>query len=195
MKGLVSFPERFPEIVTDSLRIVEFGERHLTSRYVAWLNDPETVRFSEQRHRVHTIESCRIYFHDQSASSNYFLAIEETEKGLGHIGNMGVTMDVPNRTADLAILIGEKAARGHGLGLLAWKAVLNVCLGILGLRVATAGTMECNRPMVRVFEKSGMTIDAILPGRFFLEGTETGLVLASLHRQDHPITANEKLLS
>ncbi len=191
MTGPLPFPRHFPEILSGGLRIAEFGEQHLTARYVAWLNDPETVRFSEQRHRVHTIESCRDYFFAQLASSNYFLAIEEISEGIAHIGNMGVTLDINNCSADISILIGEKALRGRGLGLCAWKAVLDVCFGSLGLRLATAGTMESNRPMVRVFEKSGMSIEAVLPGRFLWEGGETGLVLASLHCRNHTENASK----
>jgi RimJ/RimL family protein N-acetyltransferase len=185
-------PRHFPEILSGDLRIVEFGEQHLTPRYVAWLNDPETVRFSEQRYRVHTIESCRDYFSAQLTSSNYFLAIEEITGGIGHIGNMGVTLDTNNCSADISILIGEKALRGRGLGLRAWKAVLDACLGRLGLRLVTAGTMDSNRPMVRVFEKSGMSIEAVLPGRFLWDGGEAGLVLASLHRRNHTETTAKR---
>jgi len=176
------FPDHFPEILSGDLRIVEFSESHLTPRYVSWLNDPETVRFSEQRHRVHTIDSCRDYFVSQSASNNYFLAIEETSAGLGHIGNVGVTMDIHNHSADISIIIGEKQQRGRGFGLTAWNAVLNACFDQLKLRIITAGTMEPNHSMVRVFEKSGMIIEAVLSKRFLWEGSETGMVLASIHR-------------
>ncbi len=186
------FPRHFPETLSGNLRIVEFGERHLTPRYVAWLNDPETVRFSEQRHRVHTMETCRDYFAAQQASPNYFLAIEEVSAGTRHIGNLGVTLDENNATADISILIGERDLRGRGLGLCAWRAVLSAGFEHLGLRLATAGTMESNRPMVRIFEKSGMVVEAILPGRFLWEGGETGLVLASLRNPNHSSTLSSQ---
>jgi len=50
-----------PVLQTARLRMVPFSEAHLTTRYVGWLNDPEVVRYSEQRHQTHTIESCRSY--------------------------------------------------------------------------------------------------------------------------------------
>jgi ribosomal-protein-alanine N-acetyltransferase len=191
MTAPVPFPRHFPEILSDDFRILEFGEQHLTPRYVSWLNDPETVRFSEQRHRTHTIESCRDYFSAQSASSNYFLAIEEIAEGVGHVGNMGVVLDANNCTADISILIGEKTVRGRGLGFRAWKAVLDACFDELKLRMVTAGTMEANRPMVRIIEKSGMSVEAVVPGRFLWEGGETGLVLASLHGRSHTENASK----
>ena len=45
---------------TERLTLTPFNtERHLTERYVAWLSDPDVVRYSEQRHRTHTLASCR----------------------------------------------------------------------------------------------------------------------------------------
>jgi hypothetical protein len=46
-------------IKTERLLLEPFSEKYLSERYVSWLNDHEIVRYSEQRHRTHTIESCR----------------------------------------------------------------------------------------------------------------------------------------
>ena len=171
----------FPTISDNVVNVMEFELRHLTPRYVGWLNDPETVQFSEQRHSVHTIESCRRYFEAQQKSENYFLAIEKTGAEPRHIGNMGVTVDRNNQTADLSILIGERDLRGKGLGFRAWSLVMDACFRHLGFRFVTAGSMETNSPMIRVFQKSGMNIDAILPQRFLWNGREVGMVAASGH--------------
>lgn len=37
----------FAPVELPSFRIVPYEKRRLTQRYVAWLNDPEIVRFSE----------------------------------------------------------------------------------------------------------------------------------------------------
>lgn len=65
-----------------------FREHHLTEAYVGWLNDPEVVRYSEQRHQKHTMESAREYFQTQENSINSFIAIEVLEGDAIHIGNM-----------------------------------------------------------------------------------------------------------
>lgn len=161
-----------------------FGPAHLTGRYLAWLNDPETVRFSEQRHHVHTAESCRQYLLQQSTPPHQLWAIEETALGLGHVGNVSVTVDQANRAAELAILIGEKECRGRGLGRRVWAAALQACFRDLDLRLVTAGTMEVNQAMLRVFDATGMRQDGVLPGRFLWEGKEVALVAVSLRREE-----------
>jgi RimJ/RimL family protein N-acetyltransferase len=156
-----------------------FEERHLTPRYVAWLNDPEVVRYSEQRHRQHTLESSRRYFESFRGSSNHFLAIEADAAHLGHVGNIGVAIDVPNRVADVSILVGEKRAWGTGLATVAWCGVLRELFDAQQMRKLTAGTMAANEPMLRLMRRSGMQIEAKKSRQFLLDGREVDLVIAA----------------
>ena len=60
---------------SERLRLEPFAERHLTPVYVSWLNDPDVTRYSEQRFRAHTIESCRDYVSAFENSANSLWAI------------------------------------------------------------------------------------------------------------------------
>lgn len=170
----------FPEVSNELVRLIPFGIQHLNDRYVAWLNDPQVVRYSEQRHRVHTLETCSQYFKSQTNSVNYFLAIESKNEALGHVGNIGISVDLKNKIADVSIIVGEKKAWGTGTGTSAWNLATNTLLNDLKFRLITAGTMEINEPMVKLMKRSGMQIDGIIPGRFLWEGQEVGLVLSSM---------------
>ncbi|MBN2397764.1 MAG: N-acetyltransferase, partial [Deltaproteobacteria bacterium] len=66
---------RSADIRTERLLITPFGKRHLTRCYVDWLNDPLLMRFSRQRHKRHTIASCRDYWQSFEGTPNYFWAI------------------------------------------------------------------------------------------------------------------------
>ena len=92
----------------ETLRIVPFEKQHLTSQYVGWLNDPEVVQFSEQRHTKHTIKSCISYFNKQTISNNLFLAIEfkSSNKTIQHIGNIGVFITRLSAFSIFVIMIG-----------------------------------------------------------------------------------------
>ena len=41
------------DIKTNRLLITPFREEHITDRYLNWLNDPELMLYSEQRHKTH----------------------------------------------------------------------------------------------------------------------------------------------
>ena len=170
---------KFPKCFDDKIKVVEFSKKHLTQKYVDWLNDPEVVRYSEQRHHKHTLSSCIEYFEAQQRSQNFFLAIEVIDSNDSHVGNIGVTIDSFNSLADVSIIVGEKKVWGTGIGSRAWGLVLDVLIQKLGFRIVTAGTMESNTPMIKLMKRSGMTIDAILPNRFIFKNNQIGLVAAS----------------
>ena len=170
----------FPEVSNGPIKVTPFCDIHLTPKYVSWLNDPEVVRYSEQRHYTYNIQKCRDYFLSQQKSDNYFLAIEHQDNLLGHIGNIGVKVDHHNNIADLAIMIGDKRAWGKGIGSRAWKVAIKTLLNTLNFRMVTAGTLEVNSAMVQLMLNSGMQIDGVFPRRFLWEGSEVGLVMASV---------------
>ena len=176
--------QNFPDITDGVIRILPFNESHLNENYVSWLNDMEVVRYSEQRHSKHTLESCRGYYKQQKNSGNYFLAIEFLEKEGRHVGNLGVSVSLTNNIVDLSIIIGDKSVWGTGIGSRAWSLAIKTILYDLSFRMVTAGTLDVNKPMIRLMKRSGMNIDGILPGRFIFEGDEVGLVAASITKKE-----------
>lgn len=178
--------EATPTIVGARVRLVPFGPSHMTPAYVAWLNDPAVVRYSEQRHRRHTLESCNAYFEAMRDGGHHFWAIERTDFGAArHIGNLGATMDRPNKVADLAIMIGDREAQGRGLGRDAWISACEWAIGPGGARKASAGTMAENLPMLRLFELAGMTIEAVRKGHFILDGRPIDAIYAARFSPQH----------
>ena len=171
-----------PLIETVRLRLEPFEiTKHLTARYVSWLNDPNVVRYSEQRHHLHTLDSCYAFAQGLKDSSNYFWAIVSKNPIPIHIGNLVAYMDVYNRVAELSILIGEPIGRGQGLGAEAWIAVLNYTLQVAKMRKVFAGTMSENTAMLRIFLQSGMAIECRQMRHFLFEEREVDLVIASVY--------------
>ena len=165
-----------PVLTTKRLVLRPFERSDLTDRYVSWLNDPQAVRHSEQRHRRHTRATCETYRNAMEERGDWFLAMLLRNRVPHHVGNLSVTFDRPNRTADLAILIGEADARGQGLGLEAWSAVLGDLLGRAAIRKVTAGTMAENEAMIALARRSGMAEEGRRPRHFLVDGREVDLV-------------------
>ena len=150
---------------TDRLRIHRFSHRHMTERYVGWLNDPETVKFSEQRHKTHTLTSCQEYVR----SHVRLWAIEH--RGT-HIGNIAADVDHHNLVADITILLGEE--RGKGLGTEAFKAFSDYWAKYY--RKLTCGCMSVNYGMRIIATKAGYEQEAIQDDQFLYEGGTADLV-------------------
>ena len=159
-------------IETARLFIKPFSKRYLTKRYLSWLNNPKIVRFSEQRHKNHTIKSCQKYLDSFKKTPHFFWAIIVKDKSINHIGNMLALVDEFNKTADLSILIGETKAWGKGYGTEAWQAVIKFLFKKSKLRKITAGTLAVNKAMLKVMEKSGMINDGQKKKQFLWEDKE-----------------------
>lgn len=172
-----------PTLTTPRLRIVPFTEHYLTARYVGWLNDPDVVRYSEQRHRVHTLASCREYWRSFAGTPHYFWAIVAADGTLGHIGNLNAYVDPENGLADMGILIGEKRCWGMGFGLEAWQAVCGYLRGREEIRKVTAGTLAANAGMLKIMAQAGMVEDGRRRRHCLFEGREEDVVHGALFRQ------------
>lgn len=168
----------FPNLYSERLLIRAFQKTDLTETYVSWLNDPDVVRYSEQRHQHHSIESCLHYFASFKNSPNYFCAIIDRLQQQ-HIGNLTITIDESNKRADIAILIGNKQYWSKGIGTEVFKVTIDWLLKQRGMRKVTAGTMAANRSMVNVMKRSNMEIEAVRKRHFLLNGNEVDLICAA----------------
>ncbi len=171
-----------PKLETARLRLEGFAEAHLTERYVGWLNDPEVVRYSEQRHRRHSMESCRQYARAMAGAGNPLWAIIAVDPDLGHIGNISANLDRNNGLCDVTILIGERSAWGRGLGTEAWNAVCDFMLGPAAMRKVVGGALASNTAMVRIMERSAMAADGSRPRHYLVDGIEIDVVYFARYR-------------
>ncbi|MCG3769274.1 MAG: hypothetical protein JW384_00395 [Nitrosomonadaceae bacterium] len=169
-----------PEIATERLSIVSFSEHFLTPQYVHWLNDPDVVRFSMQRHQTHTLETCREYWLSFAGTPHYFWAIVEKEQGLGHIGNINAYINVHDRVADIGILLSGKSVAGRGYGREAWRAVCDYLFKQAEIRKITAGTCTANKPMLALMKATGMAADGRRIRQTIVDGQEMDIVHAAL---------------
>jgi RimJ/RimL family protein N-acetyltransferase len=179
-----TLPYSAPVLETPRLRLEPFSEAHLNEHYVGWLNDPEVVRFSEQRHQTHTLESCRDFIASFQGTANGLWAIRDKQNDLHHVGNISTEIDAETGTGDIRILIGERAAWGTGIGAEAWMRVMAHLFDDLGLARVTAGTLEGNRGMLKIMEKSGMLETHRRPGPTPVDGRTMDMIYAERRARD-----------
>lgn len=148
-----------------------FDDSCICTDYLSWLNDPEVVRFSNQRFRVHTAETARTFIRSFAGSPNLFLAIRLAEGGR-LIGTMTAYIAPPHRTADMGLMIGDRTQWGRGLGLEAWVSLMDHLFSTHGMRKITAGTLRCNAGMKLIMERSGMHLEAVRSRQEIVEGVE-----------------------
>ncbi len=165
-------------IETSRLRLVPFSELFLTDLYVAWLNDLEIVKNSQQRFTKHTRQSCGQYVRSLQKDGHCLWAIVEKNAEGKHIGNINATIDRRNSIAEIRILIGDKEVWGRGLGAEAWEAVLDY-LFRKNIRKVIAGTLSSNPAMLGIFKKVGMKVEGICSKHYVFDGAEVDMILVA----------------
>lgn len=134
-----------------------------------WLNDTRNTQFSEQRHKVHSKQSCADYIRGCSL----FWGIQEVDGG-EWIGTIAAHIDEYNEVAEIGILIHHEYVK-NGYGLEAWNAVTEYLLKDK-VRKVEAGCMANNKGMRRIFDKAGYFYEGEKKAHFLYEGNPVSLV-------------------
>jgi RimJ/RimL family protein N-acetyltransferase len=166
-----------------NIKLLPFEEADITARYIDWLNDAAVVRFSNQRFIQHSAASCLAYLRSFDGKPNRFYSIRRQVDDVA-IGTMTAYAAVHHGTVDLGIMIGEHAVWGKGYGQDAWDTLLQAVLATEGVRKITAGTLDCNLGMLRIFERSGMQKEAVRLAQEIVDGTPHDIVYYARFRDD-----------
>tara|TARA_B000000565_G_C23777945_1_gene374770 strand:+ start:1871 stop:2413 length:543 start_codon:yes stop_codon:yes gene_type:complete len=159
MKEISEISSMFP-ITLNRISLSSFEQKDISEEYISWLNDPEVVKYSNQRFKTHNRETSRLYLDSFLNSCNIFLAITDNNSK-SMIGTMTVYFSKNHKTADIGIMIGKREFWGKGIGEEAWLAVMELLLKKTDIRKITGGTVSCNKGMIRIFQKVGMIQDGV----------------------------------
>ena len=163
-----------PTLGTDRCELRPYYAGSVTDQHVKWLNDPEVVQFSEQRHRTHTLISVIDYVNDMASSKDAILWGIYAPK---LIGTISAHIDSPNRIANLGIMIGDKKFWRKGYGREAWQRVCEYLFTERDIRKIEAGCHYENRAMRTLALKTGMELEAVIHDHFIVSGAPQHLLL------------------
>lgn len=138
------------------VQLTSFTDTNITSTYVAWLNDPALMKYSNQRFHNHSFESCKTYLESFIESDNLFLAVYHADQ---FIGTMTAYRSLVHQTTDIGLLIGSDN-QGKGLGKDAWVTLMNYLLAS-DTRKITGGALRGNTAMLRIMQSCGMKVDGV----------------------------------
>jgi RimJ/RimL family protein N-acetyltransferase len=146
-----------------------FSVFDINDAYIGWLNDPNVVKFSNQRFLKHDRESCLRYQASFEGTENLFVSVRSLSDD-SPIGTLTAYVARHHGTVDVGIMIGDKSVWGQGYGQDAWDTLTNWLIGREGIRKLTAGTLACNFGMIRLMERSGMSKEAVKKAQELVDG-------------------------
>ena len=132
----------------------------VSERYIAWLNDYEVTKFTEQKYFKHTYESVLNFVLEKSNSDKEFLFGIYYDNL--HIGNMKLgPIKWQHMSAEISYFIGEKNFWGKGITTKCIKKLINFAIKELSIEKINAGYYEKNIGSGKVLENAGFKIEGI----------------------------------
>ena len=155
--------------------------RNINNNYVKWMNDPEVVRYTEQRYKKHTISEIRKYVSVINKSKNEFLYGIFIKKNKFHIANIKLgPIDFFHKTAELGYIIGEKDYWGKGITKLAIREVIKIAKK-KKIKKIISGCYESHKSSIRLFQKCGFIKEGKLRSHYVYQNKRISFLLYAKH--------------
>lgn len=167
---------------TERFALRPLEKQDVEGPYVTWLNDEEASRGNSHHVFPYTIDNAIQYIESTHGSKKDLvlaITVKESKKHIGNITLQGIHWI--NRTAEFAILIGEKDWWGKGVGKEAGLQIVRHGFETLGLNKIQCGTFESNEGMIRLagalgMEPEGRRRQAVFKGGRFQDVLEFGVL-------------------
>jgi len=159
------------------------AEDDLDGPYPGWFEDPEVCRYNSHGKFFKTKAHFREYVAALSKEDRIVWAVCHVTDG--HIGNISLQeISFINRSAEFAIILGDKRHWGRGVGLLAGRALLQHGFKKLNLERIYCGTAATNEGMKKLAVAMGMTLEGTRRRHLFLEGSWVDVVEYGILREE-----------
>ena len=148
----------------------------VTEKYVAWLNDYEIMKYTEQKYSGHSFSSVCEFAEQKYYSENDLLfGIFSNDT---HIGNLKLgPIRWEHKAAEVSYFIGDKNYWGRGIATKCVDSIVEYGTEVLLLKKINAGYCELNISSEKVLKKCGFCIEGVRVSELIFEGNRFNLIL------------------
>ena len=174
-----------PFLTGEKIYLSPLSKEDVSDEYVSWLNDDEVC--SENSHAVYpnTHEATLAYVESAGKNKTEIVFAIKWKKNNEHVGNISIQkIDPVNRSAEIAILIGNKKYWNKGVGSESYKLIIEYGFNTLNLNRISSGQTTSNKGMMNVCEKNGMKKEGIQREVLFKKGKYLDAVIYSILAKD-----------
>ena len=155
----------------------------LNGGYPVWFEDQEVCRYNSHGKFFKPLTHFEAYLTQLGHEDRVVLAVCHVADG--HIGNVSLQdISLINRTAEFAILLGDKRHWGKGVGALAGRALISHGFNKLNLERVHCGTSATNLGMQKLAKLLGMTLEGTRRQHLFLDGARVDLLEYGVMRSE-----------
>jgi len=163
--------------------------KDLSGHYLNWLNDPEVCQYNSHHVYPYSQEAGKKYIQAASRSNTALVLAIVDQASDTHIGNIALQeMDSLARSAEFAILLGEKSYWGRGLSKEAALLLMTHGFVSLNLNRIHCGTSAHNKAMQKLalflgMKPEGRRRQALFKNGQFVDLLEYGVLKSEFQKR------------
>lgn len=152
----------------DRVELRPLGRSDISENYLAWLNDPEVLRYRAPKAFPTTLAQLEEWVTSIPGRGELVLSVRARDDGR-HVGNISLSHILwPHRSAELAIMIGAKDTWGKGYGTDAITLLTGHAFDSMGLHRLAANSP--NPAFNASMRKLGWNLEGVRREAFFVDG-------------------------
>lgn len=166
----------------DNLYLRNLNKEDINNNYIHWFDDSEVCKMNSHHRFPNSEESMIKYIESVNNSNNQLVLAIIDKNDKDHIGNVSLqNINYINRSAEFAIIIGEKKYWGKGIGKECGKLIIKHGFSELNLHRIYCGTLSKNNGMINLaetlgFKKEGIRHEAEFKNNIYFDIIEFGLL-------------------
>lgn len=162
--------------VDDNCKLRTLTQSDVKEKYIAWLNDYEIMKYTEQKYFDHSFSSVSEFITQKYDSNNDLLfGIFFNNE---HIGNIKLgPIRWENKSAEVSYFIGDKNYWERGIASKCVNSVVKYGVEVLFLEKINAGYYELNIGSAKVLKKCGFCVEGERVRDVLFEGKRISLIL------------------
>lgn len=175
-----------PFLTGEKIYITPLSKDDISEKYIDWLNDKDVCKDNSHAIFPNTKSKTLAYINSLENSKDEVAFAIRWKKNDDHIGNIAIKkIDRINRSAELAIIIGDKKYWSKGVGSEAYKLLIEYGFNTLNLNRISSGQTAANKGMIKVCEKMGMKKEGTLRQVLYKNGEYLDAVIYSILKKDY----------
>lgn len=175
-----------PFLTGSKIYLSPLTKEDITEEYIQWLNDKEVCAGNSHATFPNNYSKTLSYVESVSQSKKDLVFAVRWKKNNLHIGNASIqNIDYINRTAEMAIIIGNKKYWNKGVSTEILSLLIEYGFRTLNLHRITTGTPVTNTGGIRISEKNGLKKEGILREVLFKNGKYTDVAIFSILEKEY----------